>query len=294
MQVQFSFADASGSLGSEQDVRAASDLLGRIQTRAPRRIANLQVGPRSARALLAKRFPEAEIVSLHASRQELAQGNEFDLIFLNGDLELLPSLRELLPVLVRRLSFGGSLAVQIPDNLYEPNRALLRMVAADGPWATKLLPVAKTRPFNEMMEGLYALLCPICASVEIWETTYLYALGGRSDHRSHEGHQPRAVFASTRRTFAQKVSRSLCDRTGDGVSGAAGWHGPSAVPEDFCIGAALTLRAPLRRFRFGASKPQKHDLERTSFPQWQCQHRLSAQPTLCRIRTCAPPVPCRI
>ena len=115
---------------------------------------------------------------MHASRQERAQGNEFDLIFLNGDLELLPSLRELLPVLVRRLSFGGSLAVQIPDNLYEPNRALLRMVAADGPWATKLLPVAKTRPFNEMMEGLYALLCPICASVEIWETTYLYALDG--------------------------------------------------------------------------------------------------------------------
>ena len=52
------------------------------------------------------------------------------------------------------------------------------MVAADGPWATKLLPVAKTRPFNEMMEGLYALLCPVCASVEIWETTYLYALDG--------------------------------------------------------------------------------------------------------------------
>ncbi len=178
MQVQFSFADASGSLASEQDVRAASDLLGRIQKRAPRRIANLQVGPRSARALLAQWFPDAEIVSLHASRQERAQGNEFDLIFLNGDLELLPSLRELLPVLVRRLSFGGSLAVQIPDNLYEPNRALLRMVAADGPWAAKLLPVAKTRPFNEMMEGLYALLCPICASVEIWETTYLYALDG--------------------------------------------------------------------------------------------------------------------
>ena len=52
------------------------------------------------------------------------------------------------------------------------------MVAADGPWAKKLLPVAKTRPFNEMMEGLYALLCPLCASVEIWETTYLHALMG--------------------------------------------------------------------------------------------------------------------
>ena len=40
----------------------------------------------------------------------------------------------------------------------------------------KLLPVAKTRPFNEMMEGLYALLSPACASVDIWETIYLYPL----------------------------------------------------------------------------------------------------------------------
>jgi trans-aconitate methyltransferase len=129
-------------------------------------------------ALLARRFPDAEIVSLDASRAERANGNEFGLIFSNGDLDLLPSLRELLPALVTRLSFGGSLSVQIPNKLYEPNRALLRIVAADGPWAKKLLPVAKTRPFNEMMEGLYALLSPACASVDIWETTYLCALEG--------------------------------------------------------------------------------------------------------------------
>ncbi len=52
------------------------------------------------------------------------------------------------------------------------------MIAADGPWAKTLLPVAKTRPFNETMEGLYALLSPVCASVDIWETTYLRAMNG--------------------------------------------------------------------------------------------------------------------
>jgi trans-aconitate 2-methyltransferase len=180
VQAQLSLPHASESLANEQHVRAASDLLSRIQRRAPRRIADVQAGPRSTKVLLAERFPDAEIVSLDASCAERAHRNELDLIFLNGDLDLLPSLRELLPVLVTRLSFGGCLAVQIPDNLYEPNRVLLRMVAADGPWATKLLPVAKTRPFNEMMEGLYALLSPTCASVDIWETTYLYALDGVS------------------------------------------------------------------------------------------------------------------
>ena len=130
------------------------------------------------RALLRQRFPDAEIVSLDESLSEQTNGNEFDLIFSNGGLDLLPSLRALLPGLVTRLAVGGSLAVQIPDNLYEPNRVLLRMVAADGPWAKTLLPVAKTRPFNEGMEGLYRLLRPACGSVEIWETTYLDALAG--------------------------------------------------------------------------------------------------------------------
>lgn len=55
-------------------------------------------------------------------------------------------------------------------------RALTRMIAADGPWAKTLLPIAKTRPFNETMEGLYALLSPICAAVDIWEATYLHAM----------------------------------------------------------------------------------------------------------------------
>jgi trans-aconitate 2-methyltransferase len=154
MHAQFSFPHGSESLAREQYVSAASDLLSRMQNRAPRRIADLKAGPQSMQALLAQRFPDAEIVSLDASRVDRANENEFDLIFTNGDLDLLPSLHELLPVLVTRLSFGGSLAVQIPNNLYEPNRALLRMVAADGPWAKKLLPVAKTRPFNEMMESL--------------------------------------------------------------------------------------------------------------------------------------------
>ena len=38
------------------------------------------------------------------------------------------------------------------------------------------VPIAKTRPFNETMEGLYALLSPICAVVDIWEATYLHEM----------------------------------------------------------------------------------------------------------------------
>ena len=108
--------------------------------------------------------------------RRLGAGRKFDLICSNGSLEMVPSLPRLLPMLMGMVAAGGCLAVEFPNDLYEPSRALMRMIAADGPWAKTLLPIAKTRPFNETMEGLYALLSPICAAVDIWEATYLHAM----------------------------------------------------------------------------------------------------------------------
>ena len=147
------------------------------------------------RPLLARRFPAAEIEAFDLSRGDdrvvewrperaldrlsggsLPARKKFDLIVSNGSLELLPTLPRLLPVFIAMLAAGGCLAVQIPNDLYEPSRALVRMIAAEGSWAGKLLPIAKTRPFNESMEDLYALLSPISATVDIWEATYLHVM----------------------------------------------------------------------------------------------------------------------
>jgi trans-aconitate 2-methyltransferase len=135
--------------------------------------------------LIQRRFPGAEIAPLDAWRlvgqAPASASKEFDLIHANGDLDLLPLLRRLLPKLAKRLRVGGRLGVHFPNNLYEPNRELARMVAADGPWSKRLLPVAKTRPFNETMEALYELLNPVYASVDIWESTYLCPLSTVSE-----------------------------------------------------------------------------------------------------------------
>jgi trans-aconitate 2-methyltransferase len=175
-------------------LRAAHDLMSRLPALAPRRIADVFSGEGAMRPLLAPRFPEAEIVAFDLSQRDriaewrpeqalgqLSRGRsparrKFDLIVSNGTLELLPTLPRLLPGFVAMLAAGGCLAVQIPNDLYEPSRALVRMIAAEGPWARKLLPIAKTRPFNESMEGLYALLSPIAARLDIWEATYLHVV----------------------------------------------------------------------------------------------------------------------
>lgn len=168
---------------NQQQERAARDLLGHFYGDAPGHIACLHVGPWSMRELIAaRRFSRAEVETLELScldgQTSALAKSEYDLMYFGSDLELLPSLRRLLPKIVKRLKVGGCLAAHFPNNLYEPNRALARMVAAEGPWAKRLLPVAKTRPFNETLEGLYRLLSPVCASVEIWETIYLWPLSG--------------------------------------------------------------------------------------------------------------------
>ena len=145
-------------------------------------------------ALLARRFPDADIEAFELSRSidglaetlnrphQDADGPrpsvrpKFDLICSSGSPEMAPSLPRLLPMLLGMVAARGCLAVQYPNDLYEPRRALMRMIAADGPWAKTLLPIAKTRAFNQTMEDLYGLLSPICAAVDIWETTYLDAM----------------------------------------------------------------------------------------------------------------------
>ena len=172
-----------GRPAQEHRMRAAMDLLRHIPVRAPRRIADVYAERGSMRALLACRFPHAEIEAFDLSRPDehsqevgdcrLSADHTFDLLCLNGAGT---SLRRLLPTLVGMVSAGGCLAVEFPNDLYEPNRALMRMIAADGPWAGTLVPIAKTRPFNETMEGLYALLSPLCTVVDIWEATYLHVM----------------------------------------------------------------------------------------------------------------------
>ncbi len=161
--------------------RPVFDLLCHIEGPLPRRVGVLQTGQTPSTARLGALFPGAVIEGLDLRRSEgaptVAARDAYDLIYPDGALEWRPALRRLLPKLTAQLRAGGALAAQLHNDLYEPYRAAARLVAADGPWTGALLPVAKTRPFNATMEQLHALLKPGCASVEIWETTYLHAFG---------------------------------------------------------------------------------------------------------------------
>ncbi|MGA9600811.1 MAG: trans-aconitate 2-methyltransferase [Methylocystis sp.] len=178
--------------------RAARDLLVQLPAYDPPTVYDLGCGPGNSTELLAQTFPNAEIVGIDSSEDMLAaararvRGATFiaqriedwrparkaGLIFANAVLQFVPDHQALMPRLASYLLEGGWLAVQMPHNIHEVSHALMRMVAADGPWADRLVPIAKTRPVIGSTEDYYHLLAPSSACFEIWQTTYVHALDG--------------------------------------------------------------------------------------------------------------------
>src|SRR3984885_3435687 len=157
----------------------ARDLVAKIET-APRRVFDLGCGPGSSTRLLAERFPDASITGIDSSAGMLGvarrrlPGFAFeqvdiahwspeqppDLIFADSALQWVANHEALFPRLMAQLGDGGTLAVQMPDNRQEPSHALMRLIAADGPWSNRLVPIAKTRAVIATHTDYYNWLRP--------------------------------------------------------------------------------------------------------------------------------------
>ncbi len=182
----------------KERMRAARDLLARVPLPSADVIYDLGCGPGNSAELLSKRFPDAAITGLDTSeamldharkraanvrfvQQDIADwtpDDAPDLIYANGSLHFLPDHRELIPRLASMLKCGGVFAAQMPSAARESSHALMRMVAAEGPWWSRLAPVAKSQPLIAAFEDYYEWLLPVCSRIELWSTTYVYAFDG--------------------------------------------------------------------------------------------------------------------
>jgi trans-aconitate 2-methyltransferase len=179
-------------------MRAARDLLARIPLEKASLAYDLGCGPGNSAELLLRRFPDARIVGLDTSDAMLAHARvrtpqatfvkediadwapevQPDLIFANAALQFLPDHDQLFPRLMSYLAPGGVLAAQMSNTANESSHALMRMVAADGPWSTRLVPIAKTQPLIADFESYYDWLGPTASQIDIWMTTYVHPLDG--------------------------------------------------------------------------------------------------------------------
>lgn len=182
----------------DERTRPARDLLAAIPTADAQTVVDIGCGPGNSTELLVQRFPAAKVSGLDSSadmidaaRQRLPQlqfdvaeinewadAGPFDVIFANAVLQWVPDHAMLLPALAGKLSAGGSLAIQMPDNLNEPSHRLMREVAANGPWASKLAGAAGQRTDMASASEYFSMLRPYCARVDVWRTTYHHQLSG--------------------------------------------------------------------------------------------------------------------
>jgi len=184
----------------DERTRPVRNLLSAVPRGPVQTAIDLGCGPGNSTEMLLSAFPGAAISGLDSSpdmiaaaRQRLPHvqftvapleswdGPPCGVILANAVLQWIPGHDTVLPRLIGKLVPGGSLAVQMPDNLEETAHRLMRAVAADGPWAAKLAGAAAARTKIADAPWYYGLLQPLCRTVNLWRTTYYHILPGGPD-----------------------------------------------------------------------------------------------------------------
>ena len=194
-------------------LRPAVDLLARVPASAPRTVADLGCGPGNVTKLLAERWPAADIVGVDTSatmleraraalagnlrvsfvEQDLAHwrpATPVDVVYSNAALHWLDDHATLFPHLATTLASGGTLAVQMPNNFDTPSHASIAAIARSERWRARVGDLVREAPIAPAEQYL-RWLAPHCASVDVWETTYLQRLAPRDD-----GEHPVVAFVS--------------------------------------------------------------------------------------------------
>ncbi len=178
----------------DERTRPARDLLAQVHNERPGRVVDVGCGPGNSTELLAARFPGADVLGYDTSEAMLAEARQrvpsarfvfadaaswvpepgTGVVFANAVYQWLPDHLDVLPKVLERLAPGGTLAVQMPDNLMEPLHVLMREVAAEGPWAAKLADAARA-PLPPV--GAYSdALAPGARRLDIWHTIYNHVM----------------------------------------------------------------------------------------------------------------------
>jgi trans-aconitate 2-methyltransferase len=177
--------------------RPARELLARVAAERPLRVADLGCGPGNSTALLAARWPDAELWGIDSSPEMLKAARAsgvparwceadleewvaepgYDVLFSNATLQWIAGHEQLLPRLMHGLTEGGILAVQMPRNFTEPSHELIRSVADGQRWARRFDEV-RAATHVRSPEKYFAILEPYAARIDLWETTYVQVLEG--------------------------------------------------------------------------------------------------------------------
>lgn len=180
----------------DKRTRPAAELLGRVQVELPKSVVDLGCGPGNSTALLAARWPHAQIAGVDSSQEMLNKAastdipatwactdiaawqssDPVDVLFTNAALHWLGDHATLFPSLMSNVAPGGTLAIQMPRNFDALSHTLLHE-AVEETGNRDLIALLRENPVADP-DIYHRILAPHSASIDIWETTYLQVLTG--------------------------------------------------------------------------------------------------------------------
>lgn len=183
----------------DERTRPAIDLLTRVPLESPAHVVDLGCGPGNSTALLAARWPAAEVTGLDSSAEMVAAAqaaniaarfavadfetwtpdNATNVIFANAAFQWSRDPVALVQRLFAALPADGALAFQAPQNFDQPTHVIASDIAARAPWSDRLANARWYDPAGFPRAENYArALAPLGARLDIWTTDYLHLLTG--------------------------------------------------------------------------------------------------------------------
>jgi trans-aconitate 2-methyltransferase len=182
---------------ADERTRPCRDLAAAISLESPRRIIDLGCGPGNSTAVLAGRWPQAEVTGLDSSEAMLAAARRdapdrawirgdiatwtseapFDLVFSNAAFQWVPDHETAFPRAFAQVAPGGARAVQMPAYIDAVAHAAMRAVAARPAWRAYF--GGPVREWHVHPASFYYdVLAPHAARLDIWTTDYVHVMPG--------------------------------------------------------------------------------------------------------------------
>ncbi len=174
----------------------AIDLANSLNCENVNSVLDIGCGIGNSTAVLANKFPHAEITGVDNSANMLETArkenpgikfvkldaeneignikNRYDIVFSNACIQWIPNHRKLLKELFSLLHNGGTLAVQIPQQSKHPVHNIMKSLSKSEKWNSKL---HVERMYNNLSENeYYDVLSELTDNFRIWETTYFHSM----------------------------------------------------------------------------------------------------------------------
>ncbi|MEO6004779.1 MAG: methyltransferase domain-containing protein [Opitutus sp.] len=177
--------------------RPAEDLAARISVQSPSRVIDLGCGPGNSTAVVALRWPAAELTGLDSSAAMVESSRRssssitwsvgdiatwstttpYDVIFSNAALQWVPDHASLLPRLMKCVVPGGALAFQVPANFDAPGHQLIRSISSSDRWRHQFRSAVREWHVEEP-SFYYDSLATCSRTVDLWTTEYFHVMPG--------------------------------------------------------------------------------------------------------------------